>query len=141
MPKVLCTLPNASDEISGVKFVTHAKGMLSEEVSDDVAAGFAAIPGYELIGSAPTGPTAEEKAAEAEAEAAAKKATEEAEAVAAAAKEAAKADLLARAAKVELKVKANWSLERLTAEVEAAEKAAADVKPTDESKPQEDTTA
>jgi hypothetical protein len=108
MPKVLCTLPNASDLISGVKFVTHAAGMLSEEISDEVADGFIAVPGYELVGEKK--PSAEEADA------------------AAAAKEAAKAALLARAEAVELKVKANWSLERLTAEVESAEEKAAAAK-------------
>ena len=103
MSKVLCTLPNASDEISGVKFSAHPKGMLSEDVSDDVAAEFAAIKGYSIVGAV----SAEDKAA----------------ADAASAEE--KADLLARAAAIDFKVKANWSVERLKAEVEGAEKAAA----------------
>lgn len=118
MPKVLCTLPNASEEISGVKFVTHAAGMLSEEITDEVAENFVSIPGYEMVGGAPAGLTDAEKAAADEAAAA--------EAAAEAAKEAEKAELLARAAAIEFKVKANWSLERLKAEVEGAEKAAAD---------------
>lgn len=46
MTKVLCTLPNAADEISGVKFTPVDGGMLSEELSSDRAAGFLAIPGY-----------------------------------------------------------------------------------------------
>lgn len=100
MPKVLCTLPNASELISGVKFATHAKGMVSEDVADDVAAAFASIPGYEIVGAAPA-PDADAEAAE-------------------------KAALLERAAVIEFKIKANWSLERLKAEVEAAEKAAAE---------------
>lgn len=100
MPKILCTLPNASTEISGVKFAAHANGMLSEEITDEVAAGFTSIPGYEVVG----GSSAADKAA-AEAE---------------------KADLVARAAAIDFKVKANWSVERLKAEVEGAEKAAAD---------------
>ncbi|WP_290874280.1 hypothetical protein, partial [Aquabacterium sp.] len=48
MPKLLCKLLNASELISGVKFVTHQDGMLSEEVSDEVAATFTEIPGYEI---------------------------------------------------------------------------------------------
>lgn len=48
MPKVLCKLLNASDYISGVKFVTHQDGMLSEEIGADAAAAFLEIPGYEL---------------------------------------------------------------------------------------------
>ena len=98
MPKVLCTLPNASDEISGVKFVSHAKGMLSEDISDDVAAAFLEVPGYELVGA---------------------KAAEDSE-------DAEKAALLARAEAVKLAVKQNWGVPRLKAEVEKAEAEAAD---------------
>lgn len=50
MPKVKCTLPNAANEINGVKFVSHASGgMVSEEISEEQAANFAAIPGYALF--------------------------------------------------------------------------------------------
>ena len=48
MAKVLCTLPNASNLINGVRFASVPDGMLSEEISDDVAANFASIPGYVL---------------------------------------------------------------------------------------------
>jgi hypothetical protein len=48
MPKVLCTLPNASTKINGVAFVTHKLGMISEEIDDAVAKQFAAIRGYEI---------------------------------------------------------------------------------------------
>lgn len=106
MPKVLCTLPNASDEISGVKFVSHANGKLSEDLSDEAAAAFAAIPGYQVVGSAPPPPPPQPPAPPAT--------------------DAEKAALLDRAAAIEFKTKANWSLERLKTEVEAAEKAAAD---------------
>lgn len=97
MPKVICTLPYASDDISGVKFALttledgSTQVMLSEEIAEDVAARFISIPGYELF-------TAEvveaETKADAEAEAkAATKAAEEAEAQAKAAAEVkAKAD-------------------------------------------------
>lgn len=102
MPKVLCTLPNASEEISGVKFVTHADGMVSEEISDEVAENFLSIPGYL--------PLVDSKAAE--------------KAAADAAAEAEKAELLERAAKIEFTVKANWSVARLKTEVETAEAAA-----------------
>lgn len=118
MAKVLCTLPNASEEISGVKFATHDKGMLSEDISDEQAAEFAAIKGYELVGAAPKKTDAEVQA-EKEAEAAAKAAEK-------AAKDAEKADLVNRAEAVSLTVKGNWSIERLRTEVEAAEKAKAD---------------
>ena len=109
MPKVLCSLPNASEDINGVRFTQHANGMLSEDVSDEAAASFASIPGYTVVG-APDPAADAEKAAAAEAE---------------------KAALLERAAKVELKTKANWSLERLKTEVEAAEKSAADAAASD----------
>ena len=46
MAKVICKLPNASEIINGVRFVTHKLGMISEEVTDEVAAGFLAIEGY-----------------------------------------------------------------------------------------------
>lgn len=113
MPKILCTLPNASDEISGVKFVTHANGMLSEDVSDDVAEVFLSIPGYELAGSAkPAAPVedASAKAAAAEAEA----------------KAAERAALVAEAESLGVAVKGNWGESRLKAEVEAAKKAKAE---------------
>ena len=98
MAKVLCTLPNASTLISGVAFAAHANGMLSEDVSDAVAADFAAVPGYSIVGAA--------------------------DPAAAAAAEAEKAALLARADAVKLKTKGNWSIERLKSEVESAESAA-----------------
>lgn len=52
MPKVVCTLPNASLLISGVKFAPteDGTGVVSEEVSQDVADGFLSIPGYVLEG-------------------------------------------------------------------------------------------
>jgi len=98
MPKVLCTLPNASDEIGGIKFVTHAKGMLSEDLSDEQAARLASIQGYEIVG----GKAPEDDGPDKDAE---------------------RAELLARAEAIGFKVKGNWSLERLKTEVEAAEKA------------------
>lgn len=99
MPKVLCTLPNASEEISGVKFSAHAKGMVSEDVSDETAAYFAAIGGYEIIGA---------KSSETE--------TNDGDDE--------KAALLARAEAIQFKTKASWSVERLRTEVENAESAA-----------------
>ena len=48
MARVICTLPNASHLISGVKFEDHELGVVSEEISDDVAAEFAATPGYQM---------------------------------------------------------------------------------------------
>lgn len=48
MAKIICKLPNASELISGVKFVTHKLGMISEEVEDEVAAEFVKIEGYVL---------------------------------------------------------------------------------------------
>ncbi|WP_441280575.1 hypothetical protein [Tardiphaga sp. 862_B3_N1_1] len=52
MPKVVCTLPHASLLISGVKFTPSedGTGVVSEEVSQTVADGFLAIPGYHLEG-------------------------------------------------------------------------------------------
>lgn len=101
MPKVLCTLPNASEEISGVKFVSHANGMLSEDISEEVAADFASIPGYEIVGAEPKAPVVDD-AAKAE-----------------------RAELVVKAESLGLKVKGNWSIERLTSEVNAAAEAKA----------------
>lgn len=47
MPKVICLLENASDEINGVKFAPFdGEGILSEDISDEVAAVFLSIKGY-----------------------------------------------------------------------------------------------
>lgn len=78
MPKVICKLPNASDEISGVKFSATEDGFrLSEEISDEAAELFLSVPGYEL---AVVDPAAEavRLAAAAEAAAAAAQAAQEA---------------------------------------------------------------
>ncbi len=48
MPKVLCRLPNASELIDGVRFVSHKSGMVSEEINDEQAKRFCSIDGYEL---------------------------------------------------------------------------------------------
>lgn len=58
MPKVLCTLENASEEISGVKFAAHERGMISEEISEEAAARFASIDGYELVEESESKPPA-----------------------------------------------------------------------------------
>lgn len=49
MAKVQCTLENASDKINGVAFEPGQKGMVSEDISLDLAEQFAQIPGYEII--------------------------------------------------------------------------------------------
>lgn len=95
MPRVICALPNASDEISGVKFTALEDGRkISEEVSDEVAGSFASITGYELDlddegDSAPPAPVAPPAPTltKAQQKAAAKKAAAEAAAVAAPAPE------------------------------------------------------
>jgi hypothetical protein len=46
MPKVICTLPNASASISGVAFVPHELGVVSEEIEQDRADAFLRIDGY-----------------------------------------------------------------------------------------------
>ena len=50
MPKVLCTLPNASDNINGIKFSPTEGGMLSDEIDQETADNFASIDGYEIVG-------------------------------------------------------------------------------------------
>lgn len=51
--KVLCKLPNASGEINGVKFSDHPAGKISDDLSDDAAAQFLSIPGYEACDDRP----------------------------------------------------------------------------------------
>ena len=46
--RVLCTLPNAGDLISGVRFEPGLNGMLSEPVTPDVAALFLRVDGYRV---------------------------------------------------------------------------------------------
>jgi hypothetical protein len=50
MPRVVCTLPNASHLINGIRFASlgDAGGMVSEEIPDHIAEGFLGIRGYEL---------------------------------------------------------------------------------------------
>ncbi|ATI15637.1 hypothetical protein [Bordetella phage vB_BbrM_PHB04] len=101
MPKVICTLPNASELISGVKFEPHERGVISEDISDDLAETFLAIRGYELDGEKkPTKPPVDDAELE---------------------------ELRAKAAALEIKVNGKWGRDRLTAEIEKAEaKKAAD---------------
>lgn len=46
--RVLCTLPNAGDLISGVRFESGLNGMLSEPVTPEVAAQFLRVGGYRV---------------------------------------------------------------------------------------------
>lgn len=46
MARVICSLPNAAEDISGVRFTPADGGMLSDDISEDQAAYFASIPGY-----------------------------------------------------------------------------------------------
>lgn len=53
MFRVICTLPNASDNINGIPFVSREPdpGVISVDVVDaEVAENFASIPGYQLAG-------------------------------------------------------------------------------------------
>ena len=47
--KILCTLPNASELINGVVFKPRGDVMLSEDISQELADAFVAIPGYEIL--------------------------------------------------------------------------------------------
>lgn len=53
MSKIICVLENASDLINGIKFgpVEGVEGLVSEDVSESVAALFLSIPGYVLHGA------------------------------------------------------------------------------------------
>lgn len=47
MPRVICDLPNASLEISGIKFSPLDEGgLISEDISEEQAKRLASIPGY-----------------------------------------------------------------------------------------------
>lgn len=49
MPRVICDLPNASDEINGIKFhPLDDGGRISDEIDSETAAYFVSIPGYAL---------------------------------------------------------------------------------------------
>lgn len=48
MPRVICTRPNASDLINGVRFEPHENGVISEQISEEEAQKFLRIPGYQL---------------------------------------------------------------------------------------------
>lgn len=111
MAKVICTLPNASEEISGVKFNQVDGGMLSEDVADDVAARFASIKGYALVVEKATRPA--DKAP----------ADDQDDAQSAAEREELNA-LADKAAALGVAVKSNWKSGRLKAEIEKAEAAA-----------------
>lgn len=58
MPRVLCTLPHASTSINGVTFTPDRGQMISEEVSEEVAVAFGAIPGYEILRAQAPAPAA-----------------------------------------------------------------------------------
>lgn len=51
MAKVICRLPNASSNIDGIEFQPHpdGNGMVSADISDEQAARFLSIPGYEAV--------------------------------------------------------------------------------------------
>lgn len=106
MPKVICSLPNASESISGVRFSPQENGVISDDVSEDVAAMFLAIPGYTLAPGESAPP--QEVSAPA----------------AAASSEQAKDDIVALRAKAEalgIRVDNRWKESRLHTEIKAAE--------------------
>lgn len=51
MARVICTLPNADKLINGVTFTADRGQMISEEIPDEVADAFLAVPGYILVGA------------------------------------------------------------------------------------------
>lgn len=52
--RVLCTLPNASTVINGVTFEAGPYGLVSADLTPEMARHFASIPGYSLYPSAPS---------------------------------------------------------------------------------------
>lgn len=65
MPKVICTRPNASTNINGVKFTPTEDhtGVISEEISAEAAELFLSIPGYDLAEEGEQKPAAPAKTA------------------------------------------------------------------------------
>lgn len=49
MPRLICTLENASEVINGIRFAADRGQMVSDEVPDDVAEAMATIPGYTIL--------------------------------------------------------------------------------------------
>lgn len=95
MPKVICTLPHASELINGVKFeLVPDTGMVSEEIDLATAERFASIQGYYLVDSDAAAKTEAEAKLKAEQEA---KQAADAEAKQKAEAEKAKADEQAKA--------------------------------------------
>jgi len=47
--RVSCSLPNASVEISGVRFACEQGVMVSEEIDDGLGAAFLSITGYQSV--------------------------------------------------------------------------------------------
>ena len=97
MAQVICTLPNASEEISGVAFTAHESGMISAEISDELAADFASIRGYQIVGDE----------------------------VAPVREDADLSDLTAKATALGIDVKKAWGASRIKAEIGRAEAATA----------------
>lgn len=115
--KIICTLPNCSERLNGpvegesVQFVPHIKGMISEEVSDEVADYFLSVPGFIKATRGAARPADEEDDQPSNAD-------EDAEIRA----------LVERAKAVNLTIGDRWKLPRLRAEVEKAEAADAALK-------------
>lgn len=64
MARVICTLPNASDCINGVRFTLDRGQMVSEEVDEDTAAIFGSIRGYSVVSAEPPPPPVKPPAVE-----------------------------------------------------------------------------
>lgn len=97
--RILCTRPNASMHIGGVSFVKHGTAMLSEEISEKVAAHFLKIEGYTIAEPAENSETGSgaDQAVEREA-------------------------LLLEAKNLGIKAKNNWTNEHLIQEIAARAK-------------------
>lgn len=63
MPRVLCTIPNAAEEISGVRFTATDSGMLSEPLDEAMAQRLSSISGYQLVPERPPEPVPEPRGA------------------------------------------------------------------------------
>lgn len=138
MAKVICTRPNAGDLINGVKFFPHPDGaehgVVSEDISQEIADNFVQIPGYSIIAAqrqveAPVSPQAPQEPVEQQPAAAQEQQppqeqqpqTETNTSEPAPTEDGELGELRAKAHALGIKVKGNWKAERLKIEIKAAE--------------------
>lgn len=106
MVQVLCTRPNAAEEISGVKFEAVEGGMLSEEIDQDTADMFLEVGGYEIHGDKTDGSEGDGKSADSDGDG-----------------YVSKAELIEQAKALGINVAKSWSMTKIAEEIAAAQAA------------------